>query len=129
MILVFVDLQAQKSSMRFSLNVPGKGQVDGVLHYFPFENASESLPVEDYNLVHNPISNFNMTQPQPNLAYTQAPPTTQATTQAMKGGHTQPNVSSFWILFWGVMMRFVVLAVCSRTWQTRRFWMLEQWGR
>jgi hypothetical protein len=87
-------MQAQKSSLRFSLNVPGKGQVEGILHYFPFENASESLPIEDFNLVHNPITNYNMTQPQQGIAYTQAPPTTQATTQAMKGKQTSPPTES-----------------------------------
>lgn len=80
-------MQAQKSELRFSLDVPGKGQVEGVLYYFPFQNASESLPTEDFNLVHNPISHFAMTQQQPGANQQTQPAATQAgrLTQALKG--------------------------------------------
>jgi len=46
--------QAQRSSLNFSLNVPGKGQVGGVLHYFPYDDR-ETVPVGDYHLVYRPI--------------------------------------------------------------------------
>ena len=80
-------MQAQKSDMKFSLDVPGKGQVEGILYYFPFQNASESLPVEDFNLVHNPITHYGMTQQQPGGNHLTQPPNTQLPrlTQALKG--------------------------------------------
>ena len=32
--------------MRFSLRVPGKGTVTGVLYYFPFEQERETVPMD-----------------------------------------------------------------------------------
>ena len=80
-------MQAQKSDMKFSLDVPGKGQVEGILYYFPFQNASESLPVEDFNLVNNPITHYGMTQQQPAGNQLTQPTNTQLPrlTQALKG--------------------------------------------
>ena len=74
-------IQAQKAEFKFSLDIAGKGQVEGVLWYFPFENETESLPIEDFSLVNNAISTYNMTQ-QPLQAMTQ-----MHATQA--GQHTQ----------------------------------------
>lgn len=80
-------VQAQKSDLKFSMDVPGKGQVEGVLYYFPFHNAAESLPVEDFNLVHNPITHYGMTQQQPGGNQMTQPPASQLPrlTQALKG--------------------------------------------
>ena len=55
-------LQAQQAEFHFSMDVAGKGQVEGVLWYFPFHNGMESLPLEESNLSHNPITSYNMTQ-------------------------------------------------------------------
>ena len=75
--------QAQKADFHFSLDVAGKGQVEGVLYYFPFQNERETLPTEDFNLVHNPISHYNMTQ-QPGVPG----PSQVSTSQA---GHIRPT--------------------------------------
>lgn len=39
-------LRAHKSEFTFSLKVPEKGIVNGVLYYFPYENDRETVPVE-----------------------------------------------------------------------------------
>jgi structural maintenance of chromosomes flexible hinge domain-containing protein 1 len=39
-------LRAHKSEFTFSLTVPEKGTVNGVLYYFPYENDRETVPLE-----------------------------------------------------------------------------------
>ncbi len=39
-------LRAHKSEFTFSLEVPEKGIVNGVLYYFPYENDRETVPIE-----------------------------------------------------------------------------------
>ena len=73
--------------MNFSLTVPDKGVVSGVLYYFPFENERETLPVEDFNLVHNPISTYSMTQLPPGGSQ---PPGTQHLTQQPRQSTQRP---------------------------------------
>lgn len=85
-------MQAQRSGLHFSLDIAGKGQVEGVLWYFPFENETESLPVEDFNLVHNAISTYNMTQ-QPLQAMTQMH-ATQAGHQTQQPGKGKEHLGS-----------------------------------
>jgi len=40
-------LQGQRSELTFSLQVPQRGTVSGVLYYFPYENDKETVPTED----------------------------------------------------------------------------------
>ena len=39
-------LRAHKSEFQFSLSVPDRGTVSGVLYYFPYENDRETVPLE-----------------------------------------------------------------------------------
>ncbi|GFR47073.1 hypothetical protein Agub_g8760, partial [Astrephomene gubernaculifera] len=39
-------VRGAKSKLEFELEVPGRGTVEGVLWYFPFENGAESVPRE-----------------------------------------------------------------------------------
>ncbi|PRW58303.1 Structural maintenance of chromosomes flexible hinge domain-containing 1 [Chlorella sorokiniana] len=40
-------LRAQQAELPFTLQVPDKGTVSGVLYYFPFQNDAETVPVEN----------------------------------------------------------------------------------
>ena len=40
-------LRAQQAEFAFTLQVPNKGTVCGVLYYFPFQNDQETVPVEN----------------------------------------------------------------------------------
>lgn len=40
-------LRAQRAELAFTLAVPDRGTVAGVLYYFPFENDRETVPAED----------------------------------------------------------------------------------
>eukprot|EP00798_Chlamydomonas_sp_ICE-L_P006652 gene6652-3314_t len=39
-------LQAARSNFEFTLMVPGRGAIEGVLWYFPYENDSETVPID-----------------------------------------------------------------------------------
>eukprot|EP00873_Tetraselmis_striata_P024857 jgi/Tetstr1/445121/TSEL_032919.t1 len=56
-------LRKKKAEFKFSLHVPDKGVVDGVLYYFPYENGAESLPA-DKSLVKKSADVFTLTQQQ-----------------------------------------------------------------
>lgn len=38
-------LRGQKSELDFSMDVPGKGVISGVIYYFPYENDRETVPI------------------------------------------------------------------------------------
>lgn len=62
-------LRAQRAELTFMLQVPDKGFVSGVLHYFPYENDQETVPVE------NPLTS---TKPSPFAGLTQVGPSQAA---------------------------------------------------
>ncbi|KAK9820414.1 hypothetical protein WJX72_010046 [[Myrmecia] bisecta] len=78
-------LKAQRAEMSFSLQVPGKGTVSGVLWYFPFENERETLPSESAAWAHLAASSMTLTQIPPTL--TQLPGATQLGTQRPADAH------------------------------------------
>lgn len=77
-------LRGQKAELQFTLNVPDRGTVIGVLYYFPYENDRETVPREEG--IAPPASVFGA----PGAGLTQAggPGATQfGATRATQGGH------------------------------------------
>jgi structural maintenance of chromosomes flexible hinge domain-containing protein 1 len=78
-------LRAQRSELPFTLEVPNKGTVCGVLYYFPYENDHETVPQENVASSTKPImpSPFAPTQLP---VMSQMPLATQAHRQGGDGG-------------------------------------------
>jgi hypothetical protein len=72
---------ARGEPLQFSLLVPGRGSVAGVLRYYPFEAERETLPAPEAGSgrAAEPLTTYSLTQPLPS----QAPPA--GTTQASDG--------------------------------------------
>ena len=72
---------ARGEPLQFSLMVPGRGSVAGVLRYYPFEAERETLPAPEAGSgrAAEPLTTYSLTQPPPS----QAPP--PGATQASDG--------------------------------------------
>eukprot|EP00887_Chlorella_sp_A99_P005757 scaffold1.g5757.t1 len=86
-------LRAQRAELPFTLQVPDRGVVAGVLYYFPYENDHETVPTDASPYFRaredSPAGMAGRAGGPTQRSGTQAPPATQAgphATQAVRGG-------------------------------------------
>lgn len=73
-------LRSQQAELQFSLTVPDHGIVSGVLWYFPYQDDTETVPLEQHPMLYTTAPNAGptqLTQPGPSQ-HTQLPAGTQA---------------------------------------------------
>lgn len=81
-------LRAQKAEFPFTLDVPGKGVVSGIMYYFPFENERETVPMDASKPFGSPLPPIGQNTTQFSTRATQINPNNHVPSQNGEAGST-----------------------------------------